>query len=326
MQTADTGRDIRPESSQRIAAFSRRVIDNVDRVLVGKRSVSELLLAALLCEGHVLLEDVPGVGKTTLARAMARSIGGEFRRIQFTPDLLPSDITGLSYFNQKLADFQFRPGPVFTNILLADEINRATPRTQSALLEAMEERTVTIEGETMRLSRPFLVLATDNPIELEGTFPLPEAQLDRFLMRIRVGYPTADEEDEMLVRLQHAHPLEALEQVVEPADLLAAIEAVRGIHVEPELRRYIGAVTRATREHEAVELGVSPRGTLALFRTTQAVAALRGRDYAIPDDVKAVALQVLNHRIMLSPDARLRGRTSERILAEVIERTAVPVE
>ncbi|MDQ3549616.1 MAG: MoxR family ATPase [Chloroflexota bacterium] len=309
-----------------IAAFSHRIIDNVDRVIVGKRAVTELLLVALLCEGHVLLEDVPGVGKTTMARAVARSIGGEFKRIQFTPDLLPSDISGLSYFNQKHGDFLFRAGPVFTNVLLADEINRATPRTQSALLEAMEERTVTIEGDTMALPRPFLVLATENPVELEGTFPLPEAQLDRFLLRIAIGYPDADQEDEMLVRLQYQHPLNSLEPVVTPDDLLAASEGVRAVHVEPELRRYLAGLTRATREHEAIELGVSPRGTLALFRATQALAAVRGREYATPDDTKLVASAVLNHRILLSPEARLRGRNVPGILNEIVESLSAPVE
>ena len=309
-----------------IADFGRRIIDNVDQVIVGKRDVSELVLVALLCEGHVLLEDVPGVGKTTLARSIARSIGGELRRVQFTPDLLPSDISGLSYFNQKLGDFVFRAGPVFTNVLLADEINRATPRTQSALLEAMEERTVTIDGETMPLPRPFLVLATENPIELEGTFPLPEAQLDRFLLRITVGYPDADQEDEMLVRLQHEHPLESLQPVATPGELIAAARQVRDIHVEPELRTYIVALVRATREHDAIELGVSPRGTLALFRAAQALAALRGREYATPDDIKTVVPPVLNHRLLLSPDARLRGRTTPSILDEILESLRVPVE
>jgi MoxR-like ATPase len=309
-----------------IAAFGRRIIDNVEQVMVGKRDVTELLLVALLCEGHVLLEDVPGVGKTTLARSVARSIGGEFKRIQFTPDLLPSDISGLSYFNQKLGDFQFRPGPVFTSVLLADEINRATPRTQSALLEAMEERTVTIEGETLPLPRPFLVLATENPIELEGTFPLPEAQLDRFMLRVRIGYPDADDEEEMLRRLQYEHPLQSLQQVVEPSDLLVAVDGVRRVHVEPDLRRYVTEITRATRVHDAVELGVSPRGTLALFRATQAMAALRGRDYTTPDDAKMVAPAVLNHRIMLSPEARLRGRSIDAILRETLEQVGTPVE
>jgi MoxR-like ATPase len=313
-------------STGNIAAFSSRIIDNVDRVIVGKRDVTELVMVALLCEGHVLLEDVPGVGKTTMARAVARSIGGEFKRIQFTPDLLPSDISGISYFNQKQGDFLFRAGPIFTNILLADEINRATPRTQSALLEAMEERTVTIEGDTMALPRPFLVLATENPVELEGTFPLPEAQLDRFLLRITVGYPDADQEDEMLVRLQHQHPLDSLEAVVTPEDLLAASQGVRAVHVEPELRRYLASVTRATREHDAVDLGVSPRGTLALFRATQAIAAIRGRDFATPDDTKLVAPSVLNHRMLLSPEARLRGRSVQVILNEILDSLSAPVE
>jgi len=309
-----------------IAAFGQRVIDNVDQVIVGKRHVTELVLVALLCDGHVLLEDVPGVGKTTLARCIARSISGEFKRIQFTPDLLPSDITGISFFNQKLGEFEFRPGPVFANILLADEINRATPRTQSALLEAMEERTVSIEGDPTALPRPFLVLATENPIELEGTFPLPEAQLDRFMLRLAIGYPSEDEEDEMLQRLQHRHPIETLEAVTTTDELIAAGAAVREVHVEDELRRYIATLSRATREHDAVELGVSPRGTLALFRASQAVAALRGREYVEPDDVKSVAAAVLTHRILISPDARLRGRNVAHIISELLSTTSVPVE
>jgi MoxR-like ATPase len=312
--------------SSNVADFTSRILDNVERVIVGKRHVTELVLAALLCQGHVLLEDVPGVGKTMLARSIAKSIGGEFRRVQFTPDLLPSDITGLSFYNQKLGEFQFRPGPVFANILLADEVNRATPRTQSALLEAMEERTVTIEGDTMQLPRPFLVLATENPVELEGTFPLPEAQLDRFLLRIKIGYPNAQEEEEMLVRLQHQHPIETLDAVTNPEALMTAMAAVRDIHVEPELRSYISGVARATREHEAVGLGVSPRGTLALFRATQAYAALRGRDYAEPDDVKRVSHAVLAHRIIISPDARLRGRSVDHIIDEVVGQVRAPVE
>lgn len=311
---------------EKIAGFASRIVDNVERVIIGKRDVTELVLVALLCQGHVLLEDVPGVGKTTLARSVARSIGGQFRRIQFTPDLLPSDITGLNFFNQKSGEFEFRSGPVFTNILLADEVNRATPRTQSALLEAMEERTVTIEGDTMPLPRPFLVLATENPVELEGTFPLPEAQLDRFMLRIKIGYPSAEEEEEMLLRLQHQHPIETLEPVTTPEELLTAITSVREVHVEPELRSYITGVARATREHEAVGLGASPRGTLALFRATQAYAALRGREYAEPDDVKRVAHAVLAHRIMISPDARLRGRSIDHIIDEVIGQVRAPVE
>jgi MoxR-like ATPase len=311
---------------EKISNFTDRIADNVDKVIVGKRSVTELVLAALLCQGHVLLEDVPGVGKTMLARSIARSIGGDFKRVQFTPDLLPSDITGLSFFNQKSGEFQFRPGPVFANILLADEVNRATPRTQSALLEAMEERTVTIEGDTMDLPRPFLVLATENPVELEGTFPLPEAQLDRFLLRIKIGYPNADEEEEMLLRLQHQHPIETLQAVTSPEELLSAMVSVRDVHVEPELRSYISHVARSTRDHDAVGLGVSPRGTLALFRATQAYAALKGREYAEPDDVKAVAHAVLAHRIIISPDARLRGRSVDHIIDEVVGQVVAPVE
>lgn len=311
---------------QQVAGLVNRVLTNVEKVIVGKRHVAELVLTALLCEGHVLLEDVPGVGKTMMARSIARSVGGEFRRVQFTPDLLPSDISGLSYFNQKTGEFEFRAGPIFTSILLADEINRTTPRTQSALLEAMEERTVTIEGDTMGLPRPFLVLATENPVELEGTFPLPEAQLDRFLLRIAIGYPSADEEDEMLVRLQQRHPIETLGPVATPEELMAAVAAVRTVHVEPEVRSYITRITRDTRDHEAVGLGVSPRGTLALFRATQASAAIQGRDYAEPDDVKRVAHAVLAHRIIISPDARLRGRSVDHIIDEVIGRVQTPVE
>lgn len=310
----------------KVAVLGRRIIENVDRVIVGKSAVTELILVALLCEGHVLIEDVPGVGKTTLARAVARSIGGQFRRIQFTPDLLPSDISGISYYNQKLGEFQFRPGPVFANILLADEINRATPRTQSALLEAMEERTVTVEGDTMPLPPPFLVLATENPVELEGTFPLPEAQLDRFLLRIAIGYPEEDEEAEMLLRFQHANPLDSLEPVASPDDLLAAAAACREVHVDDDLRRYVTDITRATRAHEAVALGVSPRGTLALFRASQALAALRGRDYVLPDDIKEVSHAVLVHRLILSPEARLRGRDARQIVDEVLAAVRVPVE
>ncbi|GBD17378.1 Holliday junction ATP-dependent DNA helicase RuvB [bacterium HR26] len=309
-----------------VAALRQRVIENVGRVIIGKDAVTELILVALLCEGHVLIEDVPGVGKTTLARAIARSIGGQFRRIQFTPDLLPSDISGLTFFNQRTGEFQFRAGPVFTNILLADEINRATPRTQSALLEAMQERTVTIEGETMPLPRPFLVLATENPVEIEGTFPLPEAQLDRFLLRIVIGYPEPAEEVAMLARFQERNPLDELEPVTTPEELVRAAAACRAVYVEDDLRWYIAEIARATRRHEAIELGVSPRGTLALFHCAQALAALRGRDFVVPDDVKELVTPVLAHRIILSPEARLRGRDARQLLEEIVETVNVPVE
>jgi MoxR-like ATPase len=322
--------DVEPSTMTRsvapVAALVERVQENVGRVVVGKRDVAELLIVALLAEGHVLIEDVPGVGKTTLARAMARSIGGEFRRIQFTPDLLPTDIGGLSFFDQKVGDFRFRPGPVFANVVLADEINRATPRTQSALLEAMEERTVTVEGETMALPRPFLVLATENPIELEGTFPLPEAQLDRFLLRLAVGYPTHDEEDEILVRHQAGTQVAELAAIATPADLLEAAGLVREVYASDELRHYVTAIVRATRTHDAVELGASPRASLALYRSAQALAAGRGRAVVLPDDVKALVQPVLGHRVILSPEARLRGRNVETVLAEIVAGVAVPVE
>jgi MoxR-like ATPase len=315
-----------PMSLPDVAALGRRIADNVNRVIVGKEAVVERLLVALLSEGHVLIEDVPGVGKTTLARALAQSIGGEFRRIQFTPDLLPTDIGGISFFDQKLGDFRFRPGPVFANVVLADEINRATPRTQSALLEAMEERTVTVEGETLPLPRPFLVLATENPIELEGTFPLPEAQLDRFLLRLAVGYPSHDDEDAILERFRTGTPLADLRPVAQPAELLAAAGAVREVFVRPDLRHYLTAIARATREHAAVALGASPRGSLALFRACQALAALRGRSAVLPDDVKELAGPVLSHRLILAPEAQLRGRDVAAIVAEVLAATPVPVE
>jgi MoxR-like ATPase len=298
----------------------------VAQVIVGKDDVIELCLVALLCEGHVLLEDVPGIGKTTLAKAIARSVGCSFRRIQFTPDLLPSDVTGILYFNQKTQDFEFRPGPIMAQIVLADEINRATPRTQSALLEAMQERQVTVDVETIKLPRPFLVLATQNPIELEGTFPLPEAQIDRFLMRLALGYPSREEEGTILVRYEDRDPLEALEPAIQAEDLLLMQEQVKAVLVEESVREYVVDVVRATREHEAVELGVSPRGTLALYRTAQALAAIHGRRFVIPDDVKYLAPPVLTHRILISPRTRLRGRRPEEILAEIVDTVPVPVE
>jgi MoxR-like ATPase len=309
-----------------IRQTAERIAENVARVIVGKDEVIELCLVALLCEGHVLLEDVPGIGKTTLAKALARSIGCTFKRIQFTPDLLPSDVTGILYFNQKTHEFEFRPGPIMSQVVLADEINRATPRTQSALLEAMQERQVTVDVDTMALPRPFLVLATQNPIELEGTFPLPEAQVDRFLMRVALGYPSEADENAILLRYEREDPLETLEPVIQADDLMALQEQVRTVLVEESVRKYLVKVVRATREHDAVELGVSPRGSLALYRTSQALAAVRGRGFVIPDDVKYLAPPVLTHRIIISPQTRLRGRRPEEVMAQVVETVPVPVE
>jgi MoxR-like ATPase len=303
-----------------------RIRANVARVIVGKDEVIELCLVALLCEGHVLLEDVPGIGKTTLAKAIARSVGCTFKRIQFTPDLLPSDVTGILFFNQKTQEFEFRPGPIMAQIVLADEVNRATPRTQSALLEAMQERQMTVDVETMPLPRPFLVLATQNPIELEGTFPLPEAQIDRFLLRVALGYPSEADENEILVRYEREDPLETLQPVAQAADLLAMQEQVKTIHVEESVREYVVQVARATREHPAIELGASPRGTLSLYKTAQALAAIRGRTFVLPDDVKYLAPPVLTHRIIISPQTRLRGRRPEEVMAEIVDTVPVPVE
>jgi MoxR-like ATPase len=305
--------------------FAKAVQSNVAQVVIGKTEATELLLVSLLVEGHVLIEDVPGIGKTTLARALARSLECSFARIQFTPDLLPSDVTGLSIFNQKAQAFEFRPGPVFSQILLADEINRATPRTQSALLEAMQEQQVTADGQTYPLPRPFLVLATQNPIELEGTFPLPEAQVDRFLMQVKLGYPTEGQEEEILVRYGQGDPQGDLKPVASTQEVVALQRQVRTIHVNPDVRHYITRVTRATREHAAVELGVSPRGTLALFRASQALAALRGRTYVIPSDVQHLCPAVLIHRVHISPQVRLRGRTPAQVVAEITESVPVPV-
>ncbi|HDQ70743.1 MAG TPA: MoxR family ATPase [Chloroflexi bacterium] len=309
-----------------ISESAVRVRENIQQVIVGKDEVIDMAMVAVLCEGHVLLEDVPGIGKTMLARSIARTLGCRFQRIQFTPDLLPSDVTGINYFNQKNQEFEFRPGPVLSHVVLADEINRATPRTQSALLEAMQEQQITIDGVTHRLPRPFMVLATQNPIELEGTFPLPEAQVDRFLIKLPMGYPTEEEEHQILLRFQREDPLEDLEAVTKPDELTEMQWAVRQVRVENSVRKYIVDVVRATRAHPEIQLGVSPRGTLALYKCAQAWAAIRGREYVLPDDVKLLAPYVLTHRIIISPATRLRGREIADVLMDVIDTVPVPVE
>lgn len=309
-----------------ISDVARQLRENIQKVIVGKDDVINLTLVAVLCEGHILLEDVPGIGKTTLARALAASLGCSFRRIQFTPDLLPSDVTGLSWFNQKEQIFEFRPGPVLSQVVLADEINRATPRTQSALLEAMQERQITVDGVTRPLPRPFLVMATQNPIELEGTFPLPEAQIDRFLLRVVIGYPSEKEESAILDRFRANDPLPELESITHSQQILDLQEERRQIRVEATIRDYIVAIARATRGHPEIDLGASPRATLALYWAAQAWAAIQGRSYVLPDDVKYMSPHVLTHRLMISPQAQLRGRQPSELVGDIVEAVPVPVE
>jgi MoxR-like ATPase len=309
-----------------ISDVARQLRENIQKVIVGKDDVINLTLVAVLCEGHILLEDVPGIGKTTLARALAASLGCSFRRIQFTPDLLPSDVTGLSWFNQKEQIFEFRPGPVLSQVVLADEINRATPRTQSALLEAMQERQITVDGVTRPLPRPFLVMATQNPVELEGTFPLPEAQIDRFLLRVVIGYPSEKEESAILDRFRANDPLPELESVTHSQQILDLQEERRQIRVEATIRDYIVAIARATRGHPEIDLGASPRATLALYWAAQAWAAIQGRSYVLPDDVKYMSPHVLTHRLMISPQAQLRGRQPSELVGDIVEAVPVPVE
>ena len=304
--------------------FGENIISNLEKVIVGKTQAVEMVVIGLLCQGHILIEDVPGVGKTMLARSLAKSLDCMFNRIQFTPDMLPSDVTGVSIFNQQKREFEFRAGPIMGQIILADEVNRATPKTQASLLEAMEEHQVTVDGITHPLPKPFMVLATQNPIEYEGTFPLPEAQLDRFLLRVRMGYPTPSEEIRILNGQQLRHPIEALKAVVKLKDLLSAIESIRKIFVSPAIERYIIDLVGRTRQSGDVYLGASPRGSLALFRAGQARAALQGRDYVLPDDIKALAIPVLGHRIIVSPAARLRELSADRIVQEVIYNAPVP--
>lgn len=308
----------------KVQTFAEKVISNVEKVIVGKRAPLELAVIGLLCQGHLLIEDVPGVGKTMLARSLARSLGCSFNRLQFTPDMLPSDVTGVSIFNQVTNQFEFRPGPIMAQVVLADEINRATPKTQAALLEAMEERQATVDGVTHILPRPFLVLATQNPIEYEGTFPLPEAQLDRFFLRLRLGYPSKQDETRVLERQQFQHPIEELKVVVSVDELFAAQEAVKAVHVAQPVKDYIVELSHQTRHHADVYLGASPRGSLALYRAGQARAALHGRDYVLPDDVKALALPALAHRVILGPAARLSDLNAESVVQEIAKKVPAP--
>jgi len=310
----------------RVKEAADKFTANVSKVLVGKKETIELALTALLTEGHLLIEDVPGIGKTLLAKATAKSLNCSFRRIQCTPDLLPSDVTGVYYFNQKTSEFEFRPGPVIANVVLVDEVNRATPRTQSSLLECMQEQQITVDLETVPLPRPFLLIATQNPIELEGTFPLPEAQLDRFLLRIRLGYPSEDEEGAILARFEKENPLNALTSVIEAKELLELQQLCRQVYVEDSVRSYVVALTRATRTHQDIKLGASPRASLSLHLASQSLAAIRGRNYVIPDDIKYLAVSSLAHRLIVKTEARLRGRSAEDLIQEILSTVPVPVE
>lgn len=307
-----------------IQTFTEKIINNIEKVIIGKRSSVELAVISLLCQGHLLIEDVPGVGKTVLARSLAKSLGCIFSRIQFTPDMLPSDVTGVSIYNQVSTQFEFRPGPIMAQVVLSDEINRATPKTQAALLEAMEEHQITVDGVTHALPRPFMVLATQNPIEYEGTFPLPEAQLDRFLVRLTLGYPEMNDEINILERQQFQHPVNDLQQVASADELMKAQESIKSIYVAPAIKRYIVELTHQTRQHVDVYLGASPRGSLALFRTGQARAAIQGRDFVLPDDIKALVKPALSHRVILGPAARLRDLSGDQVLDEILNKVPVP--
>lgn len=313
MEQHDTAREL-----------AQKIIENIERVMVGKSRAVELGVIALMCEGHTLIEDVPGVGKTMLARSIARSVGASFKRIQFTPDLLPTDVTGVSIYNQQSGEFEFREGPIIAQMVLADEVNRATPKTQSAMLEAMDERQVTVEGITHSVPSPFMVLATQNPVEYEGTFPLPEAQLDRFLMIISLGYPTIEEELEIIERQQMAHPIESLEPVATAEEVMELQRTIRTIYVDDLVKEYIVNLTGATRSHADISLGASPRASLAMYRGGQAIALIRGRDFVLPDDVKDLALPMLSHRMIVSPAARMRGVSSPDVVETILEQTPVP--
>ena len=309
-----------------IEGISQGIRENIQKVIVGKDEVINLTLVGVLCEGHILLEDVPGIGKTTLARALAASLGCSFKRIQFTPDLLPSDVTGINWFNQKAMEFEFKPGPVISQVVLADEINRATPRTQSALLEAMQEKQITIDGLTHALPRPFLVMATQNPVELEGTFPLPEAQIDRFLLRIEIGYPSQIEENDILQRFHVNSEMPELQPVTSPNEIIQMLLERSQVRVEDSVRDYIVRIARSTRDHPEIQLGASPRAAIALYHSSQAWAAIHGRDFVLPDDIKKMAPHVLTHRLMVSPQAQLRGRKPDQLVNDIVDSIPVPVE